>query len=155
MRTEHEVYAKVENLNVLFLDEFLRKTKKQLLNGLSDKDLFSQLNQRSFIKNSKSFYSSRGTDKSFEILFKICTEKAEIIRPIDSVITPSDANYKIDRNLVVEVVEGDPDNLLNRTLFQDGFENIRKAYAPVSSVEKIYSGISTTEYYKIVLLTDL
>jgi len=149
---EHEVYAKVENLNVLFLDEFLRKTKKQLLNGLSDKDLFSQLNQRSFIKNSKSFYSSRGTDKSFEILFKaLYGKKAEIIRPIDSVITPSDANYKIDRNLVVEVVEGDPDNLLNRTLFQDGFENIRKAYAPVSSVEKIYSGISTAEYYKIAI----
>ena len=66
----HEAYSEVENLTAIFLDEFLRKTKKQLLSGLSDKDLFSDLNQRSFIKNSKSFYSSRGTDKSFEILFK-------------------------------------------------------------------------------------
>ena len=148
----HEPYTKVENLTALFLDEFLRKTKKQLLSGLSDKELFSELNQRSFIKNSKSFYSSRGTDKSFEILFKALYGKsAQIIRPIDSVITPSDANYRIDRNLIVEVVEGDPENLLNRTLFQDEFENIRKAYAPISSVEKIHSGIGTEEYYKIAV----
>ena len=149
---EHDAYSKVENLNVIFLDEFLRKIKKQLLNGLSDRELSSELNQRSFIKNSKSFYSSRGTDKSFEILFKALYGKsAQIIRPSDSVFTPSDADYRVDRNLVVEVVEGDPENLLNRTLFQDNFENIRKAYAPISSVEKIYSGISTAEYYKIAI----
>ena len=148
----HEAYSEVENLTAIFLDEFLRKTKKQLLSGLSDKDLFSDLNQRSFIKNSKSFYSSRGTDKSFEILFKALYGKsAQIIRPIDYVITPSDANYRVNRNLVVEIAEGDPENLLNRTLFQDEFENIRKAYAPISSVEKIYSGLGTAEYYKIAI----
>ena len=44
----------VENLSVLFLEEFLRKTKHQLLYGIQ-KDLDPNLRQSTFIKQSKTF----------------------------------------------------------------------------------------------------
>ena len=48
-------------------------------------------------------------------------------------------------------IVGNPENLLNKTLFQDSFENISKAYAAVGAVEKISVGILTNSFYKISL----
>ena len=147
----HEKNTLVENLSVLFLDEFLKKIKKQFLYGFQ-KDLDNKLNQSQFIKQSKDFYSTRGTDDSFKILFgAIYGENASIIRPIDNVLSPSNANYRITKDLIVEPLQGNPENLLNTTLFQDKFENISKAYAPISSIEKVSVGILTNTYYKISL----
>ena len=64
----HEKDTKVDNLSILFLDEFSKKTKKQFLYGFQ-KDLDSKLNQAQFVRQSKDFYSTRGTDESFKILF--------------------------------------------------------------------------------------
>ena len=147
----HEKNTTVDNLSILFLDEFLKKTKKQFLYGFQ-KDLTSKLNQAQFVRQSKDFYSTRGTDESFKILFgALYGESVDIIRPIDNVISPSNANYRITRDLIVESIAGDPDDLLNKTLFQDSFENISKAYAPVAAVEKISVGILTNTYYKLSL----
>ena len=72
----HSEDARVENLSVLFLNEFLTKVKKQVLPGLQTRDLDADLNQPQFIRHSKDFYSTRGTDVSFKILFKnFFTEK--------------------------------------------------------------------------------
>ena len=147
----HEKNTTVDNLSILFLDEFLKKTKKQFLFGFQ-KDLTSKLNQAQFVRQSKDFYSTRGTDESFKILFgALYGESVDIIRPIDNVISPSNANYRITSDLIVESIAGDPDDLLNKTLFQDSFENISKAYAPVAAVEKISVGILTNTYYKVSL----
>ena len=147
----HERNTKVENLSVLFLEQFLKKVKNQFLYGFQ-KDLDPKLNQSTFLKQSKDFYSTRGTDESFKILFgALYGEKVEVIKPIDNVISPSNANYRITKDLVVELIEGDPNDLVNKTLFQDEFENISKAYAPVASVEKISVGILTNTYYKVSL----
>ena len=51
--------ATIENLSVLFLEEFLTKTKNQLLPGLEERTLTTNLNQNVFIKQSKNFYSSK------------------------------------------------------------------------------------------------
>ena len=84
----------VENLSILFLREFLKKSKKQFLPGFQ-KDLNTSLNQPQFIRHSKDFYNSRGTDESFKILFKsLYNEEVSVVRPADYVIAPSDANYK-------------------------------------------------------------
>ena len=147
----HEKDTSVSNLSVLFLDEFLKKTKRQFLHGFQ-KNLDPKLNEAQFIRQSKDFYSTRGTDESFKILFgALYGENVSVIRPIDNVISPSNANYRITRDLIVELVSGDPNNLVNKTLFQDSFENISKAYAPVSAVEKISVGILTNTYYKVSL----
>ena len=145
----HEDESIVENLSVLFLEKFLEKVKKQFLYGFQT-NLHSTLNQPQFIRQAKDFYSTRGTDESFKILFgALYGEQVSVIRPRDYVISPSNANYKLARDLIVEPVEGDPEELVNQTLFQDAFENISMAYAPVSAVEKVVVGILTNSYYKI------
>ena len=67
---EHKDGATIENLSCLFLKEFLNKTKIQFLPGLSDRPLSSDLSQNVFIKQAKDFYTSKGTDESYKILFK-------------------------------------------------------------------------------------
>ena len=147
----HENNTIVENLSVLFLDEFLKKTKNQFLHGFQ-KDLNEKINKPQFIRQSKDFYSRRGTDESFNMLFgALYAEKVDIIRPIEDVISPSNAIYQRTRDFVVEPLIGDPELLKNKTLFQDNFENISKAYAPVGDVQKVSVGINTNTFYKISL----
>ena len=139
----------VENLSILFLKEFLRKTKQQFLPGFQ-KDLNTGLNQPQFIRHSKDFYNSRGTDESFKLLFKsLYNEEVDVIRPADYVISPSDANFRKTRDIIVEPIQGDPADLVNMTLFQDPFENLGKAYGPVSAVERIRVGLLTDTYFKV------
>ena len=139
----------VENLSTLFLQEFLKKSKKQFLPGFQ-KDLNPALNQPQFIRHSKDFYNSRGTDESFKLLFKsLYNENVDIVRPADYVIAPSDANYRKTRDIIVEAIQGDPMDLENRTLFQDPIENLSRAYGPVSMVERVRVGLLTDTYYKV------
>ena len=60
----------VNNLSIRFLQEFFKKVKKQVAPGFEERDLSSDIDERLFIKQSKDFYSSKGTDESFEILFR-------------------------------------------------------------------------------------
>jgi len=146
----HTAGDSIQNLSVLFLKEFLVKTKKQFLPGLSDRSLAENLNQNLFIKQAKDFYSTRGTDRSFEILFKaLYDEDAKVVRPREFLLTPSNAQYEIVRNFVVEPIEGDPMDLINSTLNQDSYGNtITKAYAPITDAEKVITGLGQT-YYKL------
>ena len=137
------------NLSSLFLKEFLSKIKYQLTPGFENRTLDKDLNQSLFIKQSKDFYRSKGTDESFEILFRsLYGEDVSIIKPKEYLFRPSDAHYKITTNLVVESIEGDPENLRNSTLFQDEYLGFTKAYAPIADVEKIVSE-NGKEYYKL------
>ena len=144
--------ANIENLSSLFLKQFLLKTKHQILPGFEDRKLVENLNEELFIKQAKDFYLSKGTDRSFEILFKaLYDEEVRIVRPRDFLVTPSNAHWIVERDLVVEAVEGDPLNLENMTLFQDKYTDIsEKAYAPISSVERVIPGIGGT-FYKLSL----
>ena len=149
---DHKSGALIENLSILFLKEFLLKTKNQLLPGLENRTLDEDLNQNIFLKQSKDFYLSKGTDQSFEILFKALYNKdVEVIRPSEFLFTPSNARYEIVNQLIVEPIEGDPDNLDGATLYQDSYKfdkNINRSYAPITSVEKIEVGYGKT-YYKL------
>ena len=98
--------GQVNNLSTLFLQEFLKKSKKQFLPGFQ-KDLNPKLNQPQFIRHSKDFYNSRGTDESFKLLFKsLYNEEVDIVRPADYVIAPSDANFRKTRDIIVEAIQG-------------------------------------------------
>ena len=120
---DHEAGTKIKNLSVLFLKQFLLKTKRQFTPGFDDREFHSDLDQNIFIKQAKDFYLSKGSDKSFEILFKALYNKdVKIIRPKDFLFTPSNANYRITNDLVVETIEGNPLDLKHSTLFQEPFE---------------------------------
>ena len=116
---KHTTSTKVKNLNVLFLKQFLNKLKKQVTPGYDDRNFYEDLNKKNFIYNSKSFYSSKGTDQSFEILFRaLYGEDVEILKPSEFLLTPSNADYKITQDYVVEKLSGDPLDLKNLTIFQ-------------------------------------
>ena len=48
-------------------------------------------------------------------------KKLILIRPIDDVISPSNAIYQKTKDFVVEPYVGDPEDLKNRTLYQNEF----------------------------------
>jgi hypothetical protein len=150
---EHTSGTVVDNLSILFLKEFLVKIKNQFTPGFESRELYSELNESLFIKQSIDFYSSKGTDNSFKILFSALYGKnVEVIRPRDYLIQPSDAQYRITSDLVVQSIEGDPNNLVNETLYQDQTDFINQAQGTITKVEKIRRG--DDDYYIISLDSD-
>ena len=140
----------IKNLSILFLKEFLTKLKYQLTPGFEDINFNSQLNQANFIRQAKDFYTIKGTDESFKVLFgALYGENVKIYKPREQLFRPSDAQYEIVKNIVVESISGNPLDLLNSTLYQNEYGNISKAYAPISNIENIYS--PTGKYYKLSL----
>jgi len=149
--TSHSANSTVENLSIDFLSSFLTKVKYQFLPGLEDRDLYGNLDQNLFIKQSKDFYSSKGTDESFKILFKaLYGEDVEIIKPAENLFTPSQSLYKITKDMVVEPISGNVMDIRGYTLYQNAYKDIiYKSYAPVVDVERILVGGATTDYYRI------
>ena len=141
---EHKDKSVIQNLNVIFLQEFFGKLKSQIAPGFDDRQFYSDLDQRNFLYNVDSFYKSKGTDQSFKILFRaLYGEEVEIIKPSDSLFRPSDADYKVEKDFVVEQVVGDPLKLKNLTLFQDS----TNSRGSVSDVKPINYG--DKQYYQI------
>ena len=152
---EHKLSAKVTNLSVLFLKEFFNKIKKQITPGFENRELFPDLNERLFVKQAIDFYSSKGTDNSFKILFgALYGEKVDIIRPRDYLIIPSGAQYRVTSDLVVEKIEGNPEEFVNGTFYQyqDSDETLKLAQGTVTKVENIIR--DSKEYYVISLDSD-
>jgi len=150
---EHFSSSEVKNLSSLFLKEFFLKIKKQFLYGLDNRELYSGVNQELFLKQSKDFYTSKGTDKSFEILFRVLYGKdVEVILPRDYLIKPSDAEYRVTRNIVVESIDGNIEELTDKTIFQDEYNDIAKSFGTVTAIEKIFK--NKKEYYILKLDYD-
>ena len=141
---EHESGAKIENLTCLFLKEFLNKTKIQLLPGLSERPLASNLNQNIFIKQSRDYYTSKGTDESYKILFKaLYGVNVDIVKPRDNLFTPSNASNLVTSNILVESISGDPSSVASRTIFQGDND---ETYTSIYDVKKVSAGAGKTYY---------
>jgi hypothetical protein len=150
---EETVKTEVINLSSLFFKEFFSKIKKQFLYGFDNRELYQGINQNLFLKQSKDFYSSKGTDRSFEILFRVLYGKdVEVIKPKNYLIEPSNAQFRVTRNFVVESIQGNIELLLNKTVFQDQYGDIQKSFGTVTDVQKsIRNG---KEYYILMLDYD-
>jgi hypothetical protein len=153
--SDHSSGSKVINLSALLLIEFLKKIKNQFTPGFNGKEFDDNVNEKLFISRAKDFYQSKGTDNSFKILFAaLYGENIEVIKPKDYLFKPSDAGYRVTKDIVVESLNGNPLNLLNKTLFQDAnipYE-IPNAYASITDVEKLF--YNNKEYYKLSLDFD-
>jgi hypothetical protein len=140
----------VVNLSVLFLIEFFNKLKSQITPGFESNEFYEDLNEKLFLKQSINFYQSKGTQESFRILFgALYGVNAKVILPRDYLFQPSDAQYRITEDLVVESIDGNPEELINGTLYQDENENFSAARGTISEVEKIIRGENI--YYRISL----
>ena len=116
---KHLNNTRVINLSNLFLQEFWKKTKNQFLPGFEDRKLHSKVDKANFLRQAKDFYSSKGTDEAIKILFGVLFDaRAEVIKPIEYLFAPSDADYIKTDDLIVEVIAGNPENVVGQTLFQ-------------------------------------
>jgi hypothetical protein len=76
-------------------------------------------------------------------------EDVNVLKPRDFLFIPSESNYKISEQLVVEPIDGDPADLINRNLFQDSDGIFPKAIGAINDVEKIIR--DSKVYYKVSL----
>ena len=147
----HKEEATIENLSVDFLSRFFVKVKHQFLPGLEDKKLSDKINKNLFVKQAKDFYTSKGTDQSFKILFKaLYGEDVEVIKPSENLFTPSESLYVITKDMIVEPISGNVMDIRGYTMYQNAFNDIiTKAYAPITNVERIIVGGASTDYYQV------
>ncbi len=160
---EHEEGDTIHNLNIIFLQEFLKKVKGQFTPGFGNRSLYSELDEKNFLFGADSFYSSKGTDSSFKILFNALYGKdVEVLHPSNFLLRPSDADYKVTRDFVVEQLQGDPLDLKNLTLFQKStgakgsVSNVRKVLYDTqtgagSTTESIVEENALARYYQLSL----
>lgn len=144
----------VSNLNVLFLREFFKSLKVLFAPGFEDESFDSDLNVNNFVKNLRSFYQSKGTNESFNILMScLFGENATVRNNSESLFSSSESEFRRRLFLVAEKVSGgDPLLLSGQTLFQDNNSNslvINGASAPISEVE--YTSRDGKDYYNIYL----
>jgi hypothetical protein len=133
---QHFSGENVINLSILFLKEFFKKIKTLITPGFENSNFDSDLNQTTFIKQIKDFYSLKGTDESFKILFgALYGEPVTVIKPRDYLISPSNSQYRIVKDIVIESIVGDPFELLNSTIYQSAQYNIDAAYGTVTNVQ--------------------
>jgi hypothetical protein len=146
----HSSGVDVFNLNSLFLTELYKKYKRQYAPGFDDLQFFEAINEKVAVAKLKDFYSAKGANSSFEVLFKLLYGvDVDIVKPRDFLIQPSDADYRITRDLVVERLLGNPEDLVNRTLNQDATSRITKAAGTITDVEKIFR--DGEEYFRLSL----
>ena len=143
----HAENSLVVNLSFLFVTEFYKKFRKNFLPGLEGKSFSYGLNVENILSRARDFYSSKGTDTSLQILFQVLYgEQVEIIKPFDQTIRPSESEWDVTDDIVVEVLSGDPLNLVGVKIYQNSFTN-PTASGSVSNVTTKLLG--DLRYYKI------
>ena len=79
---DHADASTVTNLSNLFLAEFFKKYKTLYVPGLEDRRFVAGLNHALFAKQAKDLYKTKGTDDSFEILFRaLYGSDAVVVKP--------------------------------------------------------------------------
>ncbi len=144
---DHNADAPVNNLSVLFLQEFYKKVKSTFTPGLEDTKFIPNIDVSNFIKESKSLYQSKGTAESFRILFNVLYGiTPKIIDTEEFLVKPSGAEYVRREIILTEVLSGDPNKLVGQTITKS---NDSQTNASVSEVEIVTRDRKT--YYKLGL----
>jgi hypothetical protein len=155
----HAKVGTVTNLNLLFFNEIFKKFKTQFLPGFEDRQFVKGLNLKNILSRAKDFYITKGTDTSYKILFNILFGKdIQVIKPQDYLLRPSDNNYLVTKNILVEQIVRDETyrvsdsdlrkQLKGKTIFQT-LENGKTASAAVYNVE--YRPVDDRDLYEISL----
>ena len=151
--TEAEVHltgSTVINLSNLFLQTFFTKFKTEFLPGFENRSFVSGTSVTNVLTRAKDFYMSKGTDSSYQILFKLLYgEDIDILKPIESTIVPSDNVYFKTKHVLVEnLFGGQPLETVGNFLYQD-IAGIGTASASIYNVE--YRPINQNDFYEISL----
>ena len=140
----HSSGVTVTNLNSLLISAFFNNVKKQVSPGFEDREFFEDLNEKLFVKQANNFYTSKGTKESFRILFgAIFGKPVQVILPQDYLFEPSDADWRVTKDLVVEAIQGNPLDLVGTTLYQNNSLVSKSARGTITSVEQIKNNNNT------------
>lgn len=146
----HGIGSTVYNLSNLFLKEFFKKTKYQFLPGFEDLSFYENIDQKNILIQGKDFYSTKGTAAANNILFKsLYGEEVKTINPQQYLLKPSDNDYRLVKQVVVEALEGDPLKLEGKSIFQEVSTSVGiiTSFGSVSAVEPNFYG--GNQYYTI------
>ena len=149
--SDHENLSIVKNLSNLFLIEFFQKYRFEFFPGFENREFLNNLELPNILTSAKNFYSSKGTDSSYKLLFKILyNTDIEIIKPQDNTLVPSSNQYFVTKNILVEKVSGlgNPLNLPGSFLYQT-LSGIGTVSASIFNVE--YRPVNGKELYEISL----
>ena len=143
----HTAGVSVQNLSALFLQEFYKKIRYSLAPGLENVSFTSNLDVSNFIKESRSFYASKGTEESFKILFKVLYgENIQVLDLEKYLIKPSVAKFLRRQVVIAEKISGDPANLVGQTIRKSTDLTTQGSVSEVEIISR-----SGRTYYKISL----
>jgi hypothetical protein len=144
----HSSGSPIQNLSSLFLKEFYRKLKFAIAPGLENVDFVSNLNAGNFLKEARTFYQSKGTEESFEILYKVLYGVTPSVIDLERfLLKPSDSQYIRREIILVEKISGsNVNNLVGQTVYSSLDENTSAAISEVEIVTR-----QNKTYYKIGL----
>ena len=143
----HTAGASVQNLSALFLQEFYKKIRYSLSPGLENVSFTNNLDVSNFIKESRSFYASKGTEESFKILFKVLYgENIKVVDLENYLIKPSFAKFLRRQVITAEKISGDPANLVGQTIRKSTDLTTQGSVSEVEIINR-----SGRTYYKISL----
>jgi hypothetical protein len=111
-----------------------------------------QVDDRTLIKLLRDFYSSRGTEKSFKILFKLLfNEEVEITYPRDRLFKTSDNNFVIEHRIITSANNIQNENfrlILNSDVLSANIKG--KDSKLILVIDKIVPLILNENYYFII-----
>jgi hypothetical protein len=148
--SEHSSGDVVHNLSNLFLNKFFERFKYEFLPGFESRNFSENISIENISYKIKDLYSSKGTDQSYKLLFKILYgSDIEIIKPQDFTLSPSSNSYFITKNILVEKISGgNPIDIKGNFLFQD-IPGIGTVSASIFNVE--YRPVADKDFYEISL----
>ena len=125
------------------ISNFLSNFRDEFLATLPDK-LANNVNKRSLIKNIKSLYRSKGTNRGHEIFFRVLfNEESQTFYPREQLLRVSDGKYDTLKVLRAIGDSGDTAQLVGRTISG----STSNAYAIIENVNKYQVGADTvTEF---------
>ena len=130
------------------ISNFLTKFRNEFLNTLPE-SLSANVNKRSLIKNIKSVYKAKGTNRGHELFFRLLFGlESETIYPRENLLRASTGKWNTSKILRVIGTVGDTSSLLGRSIEGE----TSGATAVVENVFKFQIG--TNEISEFVLNTD-
>ena len=148
--SEHTSGSSLQNLNFIFFFEIFKKFKYQFLPGFEERKFTPEISLQNILSRAKDFYSSKGTAQSFKILFSILYgTEIETINPQEYMLRPSDNNYFVTKNILVEKISGKNTTSLKGTTLNQFISGIGTVSASIYNIE--YRPIQGKDFYEISL----
>jgi len=148
--SKHTSGSSLQNLNFIFFFEIFKKFKYQFLPDFEERKFTPKISLQNILSRAKDFYSSKGTAQSFKILFSILYgTEIETINPQEYMLRPSDNNYFVTKNILVEKISGKNTTSLKGTTLNQFISGIGTVSASIYNVE--YRPIQGKDFYEISL----